>query len=147
MLRLNGLASNGTIVCEEASVAAIASWVEERGQVDVIDLDVQGAEFSLLPPLIELLDARVARVIVGTHESEGHHRLFELFLAHNWTLLSHFPFRGESPCTNALRGDERMRWTEQEGLLEKCYAEFTAHGPVIPWDGELVFDNPRLRRP
>lgn len=39
----------------------------------MMDLAVQGAEFELLPPLIDVLDARVRRLIVGTRGGGAPH--------------------------------------------------------------------------
>ena len=36
------------------------------GHVDAIDIDIQGAEVTLVPELIELLDRKVARLIVDS---------------------------------------------------------------------------------
>ncbi len=64
-------------------------------------------------------------------------------MAHNWTLISHFAFRGHTPCSSTLQSGTAARWVNHNVLLDLCYTDLTPHGPVLPWDGELVFDNPR----
>lgn len=60
-------------------------------RVDLIDLDVQGAEADVLAAAIDSLTERVRRIHVGTHGAEVEQRLRELFSAHGWTNLHDYP--------------------------------------------------------
>ena len=52
--------------------------------VDLIDLDVQGAELVVLRSAIGELDKKVKRVHIGTHGHDIEHGLRELFRQHGW---------------------------------------------------------------
>jgi FkbM family methyltransferase len=52
--------------------------------VDLIDLDVQGAELVVLRSAIDELDKKVKRVHIGTHSRDIEYGLRELFRQHNW---------------------------------------------------------------
>jgi hypothetical protein len=68
-----------------------------EGVVDLIDLDVQGAEADVLEPAARLLDERVRRVHAGTHEPRSNEdRLRALFRRLGWECLWDFPYGRES---------------------------------------------------
>ena len=69
--------------CKEASNETLISWLESVPHVDVIHLDIQGAERTLLPAAIDLVNAKVYRVIVGTHSEEIHQEMKALFEVKN----------------------------------------------------------------
>jgi hypothetical protein len=46
--------------------------------------DIQGAEASLLANAIDLVSARVKRIVVGTHSFEIERKLVRLFSKHGW---------------------------------------------------------------
>ena len=72
-----------TLECKEASNETLISWLESVPHVDVIHLDIQGAERTLLPAAIDLVNAKVYRVIVGTHSEEIHQEMKALFEVKN----------------------------------------------------------------
>ena len=65
--------------------------LEPYSKVDLIDLDVQGAELDVLAPAIDLLDARAGRLQTGTHGPAIEQGLRRLFEAHGWQLRQEFP--------------------------------------------------------
>jgi hypothetical protein len=58
----------------------------DRDQIDLLHVDIQGAEFPLLPDSISFLRERVAFVLVGTHGRSIEGRLFDCFLGAGWSL-------------------------------------------------------------
>jgi hypothetical protein len=94
-----------------------------------------------VPAVLDVLEASVRVVIVGTHSVQGRARIRELL--QGWTLHNQLPFRGPSPCNAMLRGGEAGSWETQSLLLQECFVEQTEIGPILPWDGELIFHNPR----
>jgi FkbM family methyltransferase len=52
--------------------------------IDLLDVDVQGAELEILRAGIELMDERVRRVHIGTHGEEIERGLRRLFRRHGW---------------------------------------------------------------
>lgn len=60
------------------------------GIVDLIDLDVQGAEFEVLKAGAEQLDEKVKRIHIGTHGSEIEAALHSLFNRLGWECVRSF---------------------------------------------------------
>ena len=66
------------------------------GPLDFLHMDIQGAEYDVLPSSMNLLSANVKSVMVGTHISiEKHNDLHSLFLAHDWEPVMIFPRNSE----------------------------------------------------
>ena len=60
-------------------------------RVDLIDLDVQGAELDVLSASIDRLAAQVKRVHIGTHSADIENGLRNLFRAHGWQPVNDYP--------------------------------------------------------
>jgi FkbM family methyltransferase len=65
-------------------------------QVDLIDLDVQGAELIVLKAAPEQLNRKVRRVHIGTHGPEIEQGLRTLFRDLGWKNLNDYPCNSES---------------------------------------------------
>lgn len=61
--------------------------LERLGRVDLIDLDVQGAELEVLAAAIDRLDLQVKRLHIGTHSPEVEQELRALLKSHRWELI------------------------------------------------------------
>ena len=70
---------------------SLASLLAPFAYVDFIHCDIQGAEDEVLPPALDLLGAKVGRVIVGTHSTPIHERLKDAFGSHGWILEFEHP--------------------------------------------------------
>lgn len=55
-------------------------------RIDLLHVDIQGAEIPLLPSSIPFLNDKVVMVLVGTHSKQIEADLFESFLAADWVL-------------------------------------------------------------
>jgi FkbM family methyltransferase len=60
-------------------------------RVDLIDMDVQGAEFDVISAGMEVLSDRVRRIHIGTHGPQIEERIRELFSEHGWTNVFDYP--------------------------------------------------------
>jgi FkbM family methyltransferase len=88
------------------------------GEIDLLHVDIQGAEYDVIPPAMDLLDRRVRAVMLGTHISlERHLEMKSLFEKQGWHCVYAFDRNGE------------------------CQTEF---GMVTFGDGFLYYLNPRL---
>lgn len=88
------------------------------GPVDFIHVDIQGAEYDVLPPAFGLLNQRVRAVMVGTHISlDKHIEMTSLFVRNGWQQVMNFP---------------RNQLSQ------------TPHGEVLFGDGFLYFRNPHF---
>jgi len=59
--------------------------------VDLVDLDVQGAELAVLRSAIEELNGKVRRIHIGTHGCNIEQGLRELFGKHEWFKVNDYP--------------------------------------------------------
>jgi len=72
-------------------VIPLAPLLNKHGSIDLIDLDVQGAELEVLAPAIDSLNATTKRVHIGTHSTEIETGLREVFSRNGWECLHDFP--------------------------------------------------------
>ena len=62
------------------------------GPIDFMHSDIQGAEYEVFPPNMDLMKANVKHFMVGTHISgEKHNEFVELFKSHKWELEINYP--------------------------------------------------------
>jgi len=96
--------------------------LEEHERLDLVHVDIQGEERRALTPVIDLLSAKVDRLIVATHSSGIHRDLRRTLRAAGWNEVYDFGYRKR---------------------------ERTPFGDVQFLDGLLAYVNPqtRSRRP
>jgi FkbM family methyltransferase len=70
---------------------ALATLLEPHARVGLVDADVQGAEADAFEPAAALLEARVRRVHIGTHDRENERRLRALFGELDWKCCFDYP--------------------------------------------------------
>jgi len=85
---------------------AVATLLRNEPIVDILHCDIQGHEMKALGAGIEALDARVRRLVVGTHSRNIEHDLHELFAAHSWHL------EGDMACVNKVINDKPVLWVD-----------------------------------
>ena len=71
---------------EEVPCVALTTLLERLPPVDLIHCDVQGSEYDVLTAAQEALNARVRRVVVGTHSRRIEADLLDFFAAQDWRL-------------------------------------------------------------
>ena len=150
-----------TLDCARATASKLRGWAETVDHIDALDLDLQGFELRLVPQVIEdVLEPKVARLIVGTHSHFTHHTLRGLFMSRGWREVWAVPYQTRA-CQDKvklyLRGNyktgaaalpQRFNWTALrhatgDNASDPC-VHSTPRGPVAHWDGELIVDNPRF---
>ena len=90
----------------------LAELLAPYPKVDLIDLDVQGSEFDVLAPSIELLNERVRRIHIGTHAAQIEESLRELFSGAGWMKLNDYPCQSRvpTPYGDITFGDGVQTW-------------------------------------
>ena len=101
----------------ETECVVLGSLIGDLKRVDLIDMDVQGAELKVVHSSIDVLDRNTVRMHIGTHDREIEEGLRELFQAHGWE----------------CRADYKCLETNE-----------TPWGPVEFSDGVQSWLNPRL---
>jgi hypothetical protein len=138
---LNGI-TNFTLHTANARADVIAARAATKNHIDLVDIDIQGAEESLVPELAALLRSKVKRVIIGTHSAATHAKLSD-FVRHQlkWTVVSDMPMSKDTGCVQAHYRDAfNIDMIKKQG----CY-HVGPFGKVVQWDGEIIADNPALR--
>jgi len=80
----------------EVRAITLASILQDLERVDLIDLDVQGAEADVLESSADKLCEQVNRVHIGTHSAENEQRLRTLFGRLEWEKVNDYPCAAES---------------------------------------------------
>jgi FkbM family methyltransferase len=62
----------------------LGSYLQRYPNIDLIDMDVQYAEFDVLRTCPELIDSNVLRIHIGTHSRRIEKKLRRLFMRMNW---------------------------------------------------------------
>ena len=76
---------------EEIRCLSLGTLIADKERVDLIHIDIQGHEEPVLRAAIDSLNAKVRRLVIGTHSRtiEGH--LFDLFHDNGWVCESEVP--------------------------------------------------------
>ena len=76
----------GTDLFDYAFVSAmpLADILAPLPHVDLMDIDIQGGEATVIEPAMDLLNAKVKRLHIGTHGDGIHAGLWDLFFEHEW---------------------------------------------------------------
>jgi len=80
----------------EVPAVSLNSLLEGLDCVDLIDLDVQNAEFEVLGAAAGKMDRIARRVHVGTHSPEAEAGVRSLFRDLRWYCLNDYPSNGSS---------------------------------------------------
>lgn len=136
---LNGI-TNYTLVRGRAETGSFREWVAQVLQVNLLDVDIQEGEAQLIPEVMDTLDAKVVRLVLGTHSPAMHKQMSELFKKAGWRFAHELPFTADTTC---VRQNFRRSRDFAKIIEEGCY-EQTRWGPICQYDGELVLDNPRF---
>jgi hypothetical protein len=137
---LNGF-NNYTLIRANADHATFIQWSRTVPHIDVVDMDIQSYEATIIPEIIDVLREKVLRLIIGTHGVDTHYLIKEMLTAVGFLLVHETAHHQDYPC---LKGDFRDRKDYPAVLLNtKCYFN-SSYGAIVPGDGELVFDNPKV---
>ena len=152
VMALNKL--NYSLECVKASSEGLAAWIREQDHVDLLDMDVQGAEIDLLedPTTFQAINSKVYRVVIGTHSPEIHQEIAARF--QSWILIYDLPYAPNKQCLRehlrGARGDADQTGVDVghfHRILELGCYNWSPWGRIPNWDGELIFDNPHYVTP
>lgn len=106
----------------EATVVKVPSIsinkiLENLDYVDLMDIDIQGAEARAVKSSLSALNAKVRRVHIGTHSHENEENLYKMFSELRWICCNSFP------CLSTVE---------------------THYGPITFEDGVQTWINPHI---
>jgi hypothetical protein len=76
------------------SAQPLAEILAPLPHVDLMDMDIQGAEDIVILPAMDIINRRVKRLHIGTHGADIHARLWDLFFEHEW--ITDFDYAGNT---------------------------------------------------
>lgn len=82
---------------QKVKTVSLNMLLQGLDMVDLIHLDIHGAEFVVLKSAREQMDNKVKRVHIGTHNSKVEKRLRRLFHHLGWECLYDYPGGGRRP--------------------------------------------------
>lgn len=97
---------------ELVRAVSVRTVLHQLDRVDLLDVDIQGAEADALEPAGDVLNESVRRVYVGTHDRANEERLRALFLELGWASVYDFPGGGtsETPWGHIMFEDGAQLW-------------------------------------
>jgi FkbM family methyltransferase len=120
----------------------LADVIAPYPKVDLIDLDVQGAEYEVLASAIDLVNKRVRRLHIGTHSPEIEEQLRQLFTRHNWQMVNDYPCQSASqtPYGSIAFGDGVQTWVNPSAPMVSAAVDRPARTRKKPEadNGDLV---------
>ncbi|CAJ1341629.1 unnamed protein product [Effrenium voratum] len=147
VMQLNSL--HFDLDCQMASSKNLANWVSKQHHVDVLDLDIQGAELELLKdlPLLSAIGDKVFRMIIGTHSPDIQEELRALFK--DWLVIYDLPYAKDRDCLRKHFRGAHLGFAVERSYRKvvdlECY-NWSPWGRMANWDGELILDNPKFVR-
>lgn len=147
---------NITKICSFAKKEHIIDWIKHRTMIDLLDSDIQGAEFQLFPSISSIIRSKVKRLIVGVHTGQDIKWKSLLDLFREWKQVSKALGLASLPdnagwCASRLRSDGN-KWDIQSQIQDDVRCKHKLHllvkagrfGRILTGDGELILDNPRF---
>lgn len=75
----------------EVESRPLVGMIEHLDHIDLIDMDIQGAEAEVVEDAIDVLDGKAKRMHIETHTPEVEDRLRAVLAKHGWRILWDFP--------------------------------------------------------
>lgn len=72
---------------QKVPTIALSTLLQDVERVDLLDLDIQGAEWPVLQSAIPIVNKKVRRIHIGTHGADIEAGLRNLFSTHQWTKI------------------------------------------------------------
>jgi FkbM family methyltransferase len=101
---------------EQLPCFSLSTLMRDYDQVDLIHCDIQGGEAKLFAGALDIVTAKVKRLVIGTHSHEIDRHLVNLFAANGWVLEA----------------------------FSECVMKENSGKPVEVLDGSQLWRNPRL---
>ncbi len=77
-------------------VVPLSAVLADYDLIDLLDMDVQGAEADVIDSSIDLLNKRVKLIHIGTHSTDIEHRIRTTLADAGWTNVWDFPLQSET---------------------------------------------------
>ena len=151
MSALNDI-TNLTFDCGLATSAKLLGWFTENNltHLDVLDIDIQGGEKTLVPEISEFAKMNVKVFIIGTHSNDIHQMMLTLLTDNVWEIITSTPMRGSDACTTTFWNPSKEKvvsLVDAAIASGNCQLFNSSFGSIIQWDGEIIAINSKLVPP
>ena len=96
----------------EVEMVPLSTILKDVSFVDLIDMDVQGAEADVIENGLDVLNQKVRRIHIGTHSHEVEDRIRKALTKHDWIKSWDFPCQSvsDTPYGRITFGDGVQSW-------------------------------------
>ena len=84
------------ISTQKVKAVALSTLLEKADLIDLMHVDIQGAEYTVLSSSTDLLNKKIKRVHIGTHSEKLEENLRAMFKEMGWVCKFDFPGRREN---------------------------------------------------
>lgn len=128
---------------KEADESTFRHWAGKHQHIDILDMDIQGAEAKLWPQIADVVRQKVKRLIIGTHGCAIHREIRATVRdIWGWDLQHEYGCDANISCVQARMRVRPADWSAM--INDGCFVRDPHFGPIGFWDGELIFDNPKF---
>lgn len=99
------------------SARPLSDILQPLGTVDLLDVDIQGSEVTVLPAAIKSINRKVKRLHLGTHGAAIHTFMWEMFFENEWICEYDYP-------PNAVVETEWGDFRTSDGILTFVNSRF-----------------------
>ena len=141
-LSKNDLVNSVKVEHSMATPALLTKFLTQVEYVDILDSDIQGAEFDLFADevVFNLLKTKVRRLQIGTHDNSKHANLRARLENHGWMCVEDDVGRTTDACDSLISEDKY-----EEAVHVNCTVN-SGIGPLYIRDGALSMMNTHLER-
>ena len=102
---------------QRVATTTLSTILADIAHVDLLDLDIQGAELPVLQSAIDILNTKVRRVHIGTHGRDIEAELRTLFSRNGWKSIFDYPMDSlsETPYGTISFQDGVQSWLNTRG--------------------------------
>lgn len=96
----------------DSPAVTLSTLLQDHDRVDIIDMDIQGAELDVVAEAIRPLTSKVRRLFIGTHSLEAEVGLRQMLSAAGWICIYDFTLlsKNTTPIGEILFGDGVQAW-------------------------------------
>jgi len=110
---------DGQTSAEKRPAISIHRLLRKCSTIDLLDMDVQGAEGEIVTAGIQPMTERVKRIFVSTHSDLIQDELREVFKSHGWTSLAdHYPQREADTFFGKIRLEDGVHYWANPHLTD-----------------------------
>eukprot|EP01084_Bolivina_argentea_P103007 184537_1 len=117
-------------------------------KIDYIDMDIQGGEFRIFHSKYNMfLNEYVVQIKIGTHGGWDKYNNLKNYFQNElkWIPISINDIGGYEQFGGEIINRYIRNNKDWQGILNNKYYDDTQFGPILSWDGNMIFRNPKFK--